>query len=143
MKVSQILQRKAMHKVASISPDETVAHAVAELSRLRIGALIVMRGAGEIAGILSERDIVASLGAEGPSALSKHVGALMTSSVETCGTEDTAHYVLGRMTQGRFRHMPVVEAGRMIGIVSIGDVVKARLDEIQAENAAMADMLSH
>jgi len=98
---------------------------------------------GGIAGILSERDVVRRLGEEGPAVLARRVSELMTHTVETCGADDTAFHLLGRMTDGRFRHMPVLdEDGGMAGILSIGDVVKARLEEIEAENAAMADMLS-
>lgn len=143
MKVSVILQKKGSVDVATIAPDAPVSEAVALMSRQRIGALVVSPGGGQIAGILSERDIVRTLGQTGPGALSGQCADLMTSDVETCLADDTALDLLGRMTNGRFRHMPVVGADRrMIGILSIGDVVKARLEEMEAENAAMADMLS-
>ena len=143
MKVSVILQKKGSSEVATISPTTTASDAVKELSRRRIGALVVTSPTGRIAGIISERDIVRRLGEEGPGVLARPVSELMTSTVETCDSDDTAFDLLGRMTAGRFRHMPVVEPdGRMAGILSIGDVVKARLEEIEAENAAMADMLS-
>jgi CBS domain-containing protein len=145
MKVSVILQSKGSTEVATIAPNATVSDAVKELSRRRIGALVVPSG-GEgsgIAGIISERDIVSRLGEEGPGVLARSVAELMTSDVETCTADDTAFHLLGRMTERRFRHMPVIGPdGRMAGILSIGDVVKARLEEIEAENAAMADMLS-
>jgi CBS domain-containing protein len=113
------------------------------MSRRRIGALVVTSSGGEIAGIISERDIVRHLGEEGPGALARPVSEIMTTTVETCTADDTAYDLLGSMTEGRFRHMPVIGPdGRMAGILSIGDVVKARLEEIEAENAAMADMLS-
>ena len=128
---------------ATIAPDRTVADAVSVLSERRIGALVVVDASEAVQGILSERDIVRNLGSQGPSSLNRHVHELMTEAVESCVGDDTAIDVLGRMTQGRFRHMPVMgSAGKMIGILSIGDVVKARLEEIEAENAAMADMLS-
>jgi CBS domain-containing protein len=143
MKVSVILQKKGSSEIATIQPDATVSDAVGELSRRRIGALVVSRDGAEIAGILSERDVVRRLGEEGPRVLARPVRELMTSKVETCTDDHTAFDLLDRMTGGRFRHMPVVGAdGRMTGILSIGDVVKARLEEIEAENAAMADMLS-
>ena len=143
MKVSVILQKKGSSEVATIQPDTSISDAVRELSRRRIGALVVSRGGGEIAGIISERDVVRRLGEEGPGVLTRSVSDLMTSKVETCTVDDTAFDLLDRMTGGRFRHMPVVGAdGRITGILSIGDVVKARLEEIEAENAAMADMLS-
>lgn len=143
MKVSVILKKKGSSTVATIAPDTPVTDAVAEMSANRIGALVVSQGDGRIAGILSERDIVRALGQTGPGALQHRCGDLMTADVKTCVGDDTALDLLERMTTGRFRHMPVVGAdGRMIGILSIGDVVKARLEEIEAENAAMADMLS-
>ena len=143
MKVSVILQKKGSMEVATIDPAVTTSDAVRELSRRRIGALVVTSATGDIAGILSERDIVRRLGEEGPGVLARPVSDIMTTTVQTCTADDTAFDLLGRMTQGRFRHMPVMDAeGRMAGILSIGDVVKARLEEIEAENAAMADMLS-
>lgn len=143
MKVTVILQKKGSSDVATIPPTATASDAVRELSRRRIGALVVTSGNGEIAGILSERDIVSRLGDVGPGVLARSVSEIMTSTVETCGADETAFDLLGRMTKGRFRHMPVIGSdGRMAGILSIGDVVKARLEEIEAENAAMADMLS-
>jgi len=143
MKVSVILQKKGSAEVVTIEPTATISDAVKELSRRRIGALVVISAAGGIAGILSERDVVRRLGEEGPAVLARRVSELMTHTVETCGADDTAFHLLGRMTDGRFRHMPVLdEDGGMAGILSIGDVVKARLEEIEAENAAMADMLS-
>lgn len=143
MKVSVILQKKGSTEVATIAPTATLADAVRELARLRIGALVVSQDGAGIAGIVSERDVVRRLGAEGPGALDLKVADVMTTAVRTCGSEDTAFDLLDSMTEGRFRHMPVVgDDGRMAGILSIGDVVKARLEEIEAENAAMADMLS-
>jgi CBS domain-containing protein len=144
MKVSLMLQKKGSAEVATIAPTATLGDAVAMLSRKGIGALVVSSGNGSVDGILSERDVVKQLGRRGPDALGDDVVSIMTSTVETCVADDTAFDLLGRMTDGRFRHMPVVGAdNRMIGILSIGDVVKARLEEIEAENAAMADMLSH
>ena len=143
MKVSVILQKKGSADVFTVSPATTASDAVRELSRRRIGALVVTSPTGDIAGIISERDIVRRLGEEGPDVLARPVSELMTSTVETCDAEDTAFDLLGRMTDGRFRHMPVLGADeRLAGILSIGDVVKARLEEIEAENAAMTDMLS-
>lgn len=143
MKVSVILQKKGSTEVATISPSALVSDAVRELSSRRIGALVVSGGEGSIAGIISERDIVRRLGEEGPGVLGRPVSEIMTGTVETCSEDDTAFDLLDRMTTGRFRHMPVVGPDdRMTGILSIGDVVKARLEEIEAENAAMADMLS-
>lgn len=143
MKVSVILQKKGSAEIATVRPGTTIADAVRDLSHRRIGALVVSADGTRIAGILSERDIVRRLGEEGPGVLGRPVSDIMTAKVETCTPEDTAFEMLNRMTRGRFRHMPVVGAdGRMTGILSIGDVVKARLEEIESENAAMAEMLS-
>lgn len=143
MKVSVILQNKSSRDVATIAPEASIAEAAAQLSELGIGALVVSPGGGSIAGILSERDIVRRLSSHGPAVLQDRVDVLMTAEVETCTATETALDVLGRMTAGRFRHMPVIGPDeRMVGILSIGDVVKARLEEIETENAAMADMLS-
>lgn len=143
MKVSVILQKKGSAEIATIAPDVTISEAVRELSRRRIGALVVSPDGASIAGIVSERDIVRRLGEEGTDALHRPVSEIMTVNVETCTVDDTAYDLLDRMSRGRFRHMPVVGTdGRMIGILSTGDVVKARLEEIETENAAMAEMLS-
>jgi CBS domain-containing protein len=143
MKVSVILQKKGSAEVATIDPGAVTSDAVREMSRRRIGALVVTAAGGDIAGIISERDIVRHLGEEGPDALARPVSQIMTTTVETCRPDDTAYDLLNAMTEGRFRHMPVMGPdGRMAGILSIGDVVKARLEEIESENAAMADMLS-
>ncbi len=144
MKVSVMLGNKGTSEVATIAPGATVGDAVEQLSAKGIGALVVSSNDGQIAGILSERDVVRSLGSHGADTMARPVSDLMTSNVETCLEDDTAIAVLGRMTRGRFRHLPVVGSdGRMAGILSIGDVVKARLEEMEAENRAMAEMLSH
>jgi CBS domain-containing protein len=144
MKVTAILKKKGSSDVATVAPDTTLGEATQVLAERRIGALVVSSGDGRIDGILSERDIVQRLGTGGAAALSERVHTVMTGEVETCAANDTAFDLLDRMTSGRFRHMPVCGPdGRLGGILSIGDVVKARLEEIEAENAAMADMLSH
>lgn len=143
MKVSVILQKKGSDSVVTIDPDATVGDAVSMMSNHRIGAIVVSRNGAQVDGIISERDIVGRLGAEGAGILSTTVAQVMTQHVECCVGDETALDILGRMTDGRFRHMPVVDANQsMIGLLSIGDVVKVRLEEIEAENAAMADMLS-
>ena len=142
MNVMHILKLKGSGAVETLEPQATVARAAAKLSERRIGALVVTSPGGAIAGIISERDIVRALAREAGGCLTQPVSSLMTASVETCSPDEKADSVLERMTSGRFRHMPVVENGRMIGLLSIGDVVKARIDEIERENAAMAGMLS-
>ena len=144
MKISVILQQLGQRDIATIEPNRTVADAARTLSDRSIGALIVSGDGAHIDGIISERDIVRLLGAEGGDALNKPVSDVMTSDVQTCSGDDTAIGLLGKMTRGRFRHLPVVGSdGRMNGILSIGDIVKARLDEMERENQAMAEMLSH
>lgn len=142
MKVMQILKLKGSTAVESVDENATVADAVAMLSRKRIGALVVTQGEGRMAGIVSERDVVRTLGTEGAGLLKKPVSSIMTRKVLTCAPEDEAIAVLERMTEGRFRHMPVMVRGQIAGLLSIGDVVKARIGELHAENEAMQHMLS-
>ena len=142
MNVIQILKSKGSSAVETITKQVSIGEAAARLAARRIGALVVTESNGSIAGILSERDIVRRIGEEGAKALSLPVSALMTARVETCEPSDSAISVLERMTTGRFRHMPVMDEGRMVGLLSIGDVVKARIAEMETENEAMAVMLS-
>jgi len=142
MIVMHILKLKGSSEVATIKPTAPVSEAAAILAEKRYGALVVSSSGGEIAGIISERDIVRALAREAGGCLPMPVAKLMTESVETCAPDESSNSVLERMTAGRFRHMPVVEDGKMVGLLSIGDVVKARITEIEQENAAMADMLS-
>jgi CBS domain-containing protein len=140
MQVQHILQTKG-GAVASVPPDCTVAQAAEMLSARRIGALIVTTDGTHIEGILSERDIVRELGRRGPACLPDRVDALMTPNPIACTKNQTAREVLEIMTAKRFRHMPVVEKGEMIGLISIGDAVKARLDELAMENEALEGMI--
>jgi len=140
--VMHILKLKGSTAVETVTPETHVAAAAARLAERRIGALVVTAPGGGIAGILSERDIVRVLAREAGGCLTMPVSKLMTETVETCTPDENSHSVLERMTTGRFRHMPVVDKGRMVGLLSIGDVVKARITEIEEENAAMAGMLS-
>lgn len=139
--VNQILDQKGSSEVLTVSPQETIAAAAKILAEKGIGALIVSDGADGVAGILSERDIVGALAREGGGCLNGAVSGLMTVEVKSCAPEDTAVSVLTRMTQGRFRHMPVVRDGALVGVISIGDVVKARMSEIEMENTALEDMI--
>ena len=142
MIVMHILKLKGSSAVETIAPSASVAQAAAALAEKRIGALVVSASEGHIAGIVSERDIVRALAREAGGCLTMPVSKLMTEKVESCAPSETSNSVLERMTAGRFRHMPVVEGGKMVGLLSIGDVVKARITEIEEENAAMAGMLS-
>ena len=142
MLVHQILRAKGDGTaVATVAPGRTVAEAARMLSERRIGALVVCNDGGPPVGIISERDIVRELGRRGIGALDDTVSAMMTRDVITCEPEDLADGVLGRMTEQRCRHMPVMRDGQMVGIISIGDVVKARLDELSMEKEALKGMI--
>lgn len=141
MLVSHILKSKADSAVVTISSGATVAEAASLLSARRIGALIVSNDGKTAEGILSERDIVRELGARGPMVLGEKVAALMTKKLVSCARSDQTDAVLQKMTDGRFRHMPVIEAGALVGLISIGDVVKARLTELSAEKDALEGMI--
>jgi CBS domain-containing protein len=123
--------------VVTIEPTADLVAAVRRLAERRIGALVILGADHRIAGILSERDIVRVLAELGPAALHEPVGQVMTRDVKTCSEDDTVESLMGRMTTGRFRHMPVVEQGKLVGIVSVGDVVKNRVEEIEREAAAL------
>lgn len=141
MFVSQILKSKPGKDIVTITPDKTVADAAALLAEKGIGAVLVTGDGDGVVGILSERDIVRALGRTGTGCLEQKVAELMTSSPEHCARGDQTHDILQRMTNGRFRHMPVLEEGKLAGIISIGDVVKARLDELSTERDALEDMI--
>ena len=143
MLVHQILRAKAreLGEVLTIAPSRTVAEAARELSERRVGALVVSPDGAQVVGILSERDIVREMGRRGVACLEDRVSSIMTSEVITCTPEDMADHVLARMTGRRCRHMPVLREGRMVGLISIGDVVKARLDELSMEKEALKGMI--
>ena len=132
MTVAAILKHKGDF-VATTTPECRLADAVRELAARRIGALVVTGATGDVVGILSERDIVYTLAALGAAALERPAGEVMTAEVTTAGLATTYDDAFHAMTEGRFRHMPVVEHGRLAGLVSIGDVVKARMMEQEAE----------
>jgi len=140
MTVRAILDAKG-RQVVSIGADAKVSSAVKPLSERRIGAILVM-AAGKIEGIVSERDIVRELGARGPQILEEPVSAVMTTKVMTCCRSDTVASLMEQMTEGKFRHLPVIEEGELIGIVSIGDVVKHRVMEYEREQEAMRDYIA-
>jgi CBS domain-containing protein len=140
MKVREILEHKG-HRVVTIRPDATVATAVHRMALERIGALVASEDGTSIAGILSERDVVRGLAQEGAGILAtdRRVADLMTAGVRTCGPDDAVKAVMAEMTRHRFRHMPVVEQNRLVGLVSIGDVVKSRLDEMELETVVLRE----
>lgn len=143
MQVEHILQGKgtAVHTVRRIA---TIAEAIATLNQHRIGAVVVVNAGGEVAGILSERDIVRKMGDDPTSFLSTTVDKVMTAKVITCSRQDSVATVMERMTQYRIRHMPIVEAdGTLCGIVSIGDVVKKKIEETEQEASALREYITH
>jgi CBS domain-containing protein len=141
MHVSQILKSKPEQSVITIPPGSTVAAAAALLSSKRIGAVIVSPDGRQVAGIVSERDIVRELGRRGAACLSDSVDTIMTARIVGCRRDESANEVLQKMTDGRFRHMPVMEGEGMVGMISIGDVVKARLSELAMEKDALEGMI--
>jgi CBS domain-containing protein len=142
MNVKTILAAKAMGgDIIAIEPGADLAAAVTLLSKHRIGVVIIRGAGGRLAGILSERDIVRALSEHGPEALSLQVGQVMTRNVATCCEEDNIASIMEQMTAGKFRHMPVLAKGKLVGLISIGDVVKQRVDEIEHESEALRDYI--
>ncbi len=140
MIVKQILAAKG-GDIVHIEPTANLAAAVQLLAQRRIGALLVLGADHRIVGILSERDIVRVLADRGPSVLQEPVGQVMTRNVTTCSEDDTIATIMERMTAGKFRHLPVVDQNRLLGLISIGDVVKHRVQEIEHESAALQDYI--
>jgi CBS domain-containing protein len=141
MSVTLILKGKS-RDIFSLPPDHTIAEAVRTLAEKRIGAVLITAKDGSLAGILSERDVVRALAQDGAAALDHPVSRHMTAKVETAHESDTIPRMMERMTIGKFRHLPVVEEGKVVGIISIGDVVKYRLAEMEAETQAMRDYIT-
>lgn len=141
MLVRQILAMKEGTDVVTIGADISVADAVQVLSQKRIGALLVTSADGSPIGIISERDIVREIGRRDESCLKDKVGDMMTRNLVSSAPDETADAVLGKMTEGRFRHMPVMQDGALVGLISIGDVVKARLSELSMEKDALEGMI--
>lgn len=141
MTVDRILKGKGS-EVFTLRPEVTLAEVVEVLAERRIGAIVLLDQAGHVAGIVSERDVVRVLAKFGASVLEKPIGEAMTVKVQTCTGETPIDEVLAIMTKGRFRHLPVVEGGRLAGIVSIGDVVKAKIQEAEREAAQMREYIA-
>ena len=140
MTVKSILSIKG-NNVITIEPTANLAAAARLLAERRIGAIVVSGLDGRVVGILSERDIVRALAEHGGAALEQPVSQVMTREVATCTEEETIVSIMERMTDGKFRHVPVIELGRLVGIISIGDVVKHRIGEIELESAALRDYI--
>ena len=132
MHVAAVIKRKGSG-VVSITPDRTIADATKLLTEHRIGAVLVLDSGDEIRGIISERDIIRALAKYGADALTHRVEALMTRDVQHCSPKDTIAEVMTTMTARRFRHLPVCDGGKLLGMISIGDVVKQRLDDTELE----------
>ncbi|MEX0281816.1 MAG: CBS domain-containing protein [Arenibacterium sp.] len=142
MLVQQILKSKAKTGVLTVTSDTPIADAAKTLADNRIGSLVVSDDEGQTAvGILSERDIVRELAQVGASCMDQPVSAYMTRDLVTCTSQASAEDVLHKMTEGRFRHMPVVDEGKMVGLVTLGDVVKAQLTELAMEKQALEGMI--
>ena len=141
MLVAQILKSKSDDGVVTLPPGTSIAKLAETLSQRRIGAVVISTDGKQVAGIVSERDVVREIGRRGPACLTDTVDGIMTARVTTCARGDHADDVLQKMTDGRFRHIPVVDGGQMVGLISIGDVVKARLSELEHEKDALEGMI--
>lgn len=141
MTVTHILAEKGS-SVVTVRPDQTLEDAIHLLTENGIGALVVMDEARTVVGIISERDIMHALASCGASALDLSVSSRMTRKVVTCRRETTNDEVMRLMTEGRFRHVPVCEGGKLVGIISISDVIERRLAVLEAERQAMHDYIS-
>ncbi|WP_418593917.1 CBS domain-containing protein [Ponticoccus sp. (in: a-proteobacteria)] len=141
MQVQQILKSKGTDGVHTVKPGTLVADAAQILAEKRIGTVVISSDGSTAEGILSERDIVRVLATVGAGCLSDKVDDYMTRELVTCTRAELADAILAKMTEGRFRHMPVVEDGRMIGLITLGDVVKARLSELAMEKDALEGMI--
>jgi CBS domain-containing protein len=136
MNVASILKSKG-RSVTTAKPGMTLQDVAARLASKKIGAIVVVGSKSEVAGIISERDVVRAISERGADCLSEPVSSVMTRSVVTCSESDTLDQLMAAMTAGRFRHLPVVEDGRLVGIVSIGDVVKHHIAEVEMEASAL------
>ena len=141
MLVTQIFKMKG-NRIITVTPDITIAEAAEVLKRENIGAVMVSGSDGNLAGILSERDIVRAMPEHGPDLFALTVDRLMTRDVITCSSEDRVHDLMKKMTAGRFRHLPVLDGENLTGIISIGDVVKSRLEELEAETSQLRDYIA-
>jgi CBS domain-containing protein len=139
MKVAEILKQKGQ-EVVSVQPNELISTLSHRLRLARIGAMVVLGEDGMLAGIVSERDIVHGVAEHGAHCLELTVAALMTKRVITCTPEDSVTRIAQMMTENRIRHLPVVQGGKLVGVVSVGDVVKNRLEEMSLEASVLRDI---
>jgi CBS domain-containing protein len=140
MKIEQVLQTKGV-EVFAVKDTDTIASAVSLLNKKNIGAVVVKDANQSVVGILSERDIVRRLGEDGGDALQLRAKDCMTPNPFTCGPEATIDDVLGLMTDKRVRHVPVTKGGKLVGVVSIGDIVKRKIDMAVKEAEALKDYI--
>ena len=141
MTVAAILKHKGA-RVETVRPNVSVQQVCDQMSGKHIGAAVVLGAGGEVIGVVSERDIIHALARDGAAALNHSVDEIMTRDVVSCRLTDTSTDIMEKMTIGRFRHVPVVEGGRLIGIVSIGDVVKRRIEDGELERHAMREYIT-
>lgn len=141
MLVQQILKSKSAAGVVSVKPDAPISEVAQVLAEKGIGTVLVSTDGNSVDGILSERDIVRELARSGSGCLLQQASEYMTTKVQTCTSQSNDDEVLKSMTEGRFRHMPVVDDGTLVGLVSLGDVVKARLAEVAMEKDALQGMI--
>jgi CBS domain-containing protein len=142
MNVAAILRQKG-RAVTTASPGTSLHEVARKLAAKRIGAIVIVSAGGEVAGIISERDIIRALARDGADCLSKPAGEFMTRQVMSCTETDTLDELMALMTAQRFRHLPVVTDGALVGIVSIGDVVKDHVAEVEMEVTAMREYITH
>lgn len=141
MRIADILRRKG-HDVATVRPDATVREFIDRVAELRVGALVVSSDGQGVEGIASERDVMRGLHGSGASLLHQPVASIMTAEVHTCEPSASVDDLMRLMTERRIRHVPVLHDGRLVGIVSIGDVVKHRIDELQDERDQLVGYIS-
>ena len=141
MLISEVLRKKGS-AVATVGPDTTIEGVVEALAEHGVGALVVSADGSSVDGIISERDIVRGLAREGAAAMSRTASDLMTAEVVTCSENATVEQLMAEMTQRRFRHVPVTEDGTLIGIVSIGDVVNARVHNLEVATEQLTNYIS-
>ncbi len=141
MNVDAILQQKG-HEVVCVDPRETVNDVAALLSRRAIGAALVQDSSGHVIGIISERDIVRGIASNGAKCLSMSADEVMTKGGITCNPQDTIHEIMSLMTERRIRHMPVAIEHETVGVISVGDIVKYRISEIETEATALRDYIA-
>ena len=142
MNVASILRQKG-RAVTTASPSTTLLEVSDKLAAKRIGAIVIIGPKGRVAGIISERDIIRALSAQGADCLQRPVSESMTREVITCQENDTLDELMAMMTERRFRHLPVITDGALVGIISIGDVVKHHVAEVEMEATAMREYITH